>query len=83
MPKYKLYDGSIYEGATITMPDGRIKTGETLTADSQRCFPLEAGDEIVRARKPDGTLKADDKATPDTNEAWVAKKPVKKKASKK
>ena len=66
--------GSIYEGAVVTMPDGRIKTGETLTGDSVRCFPLEAGDEIVRARKPDGKLKADDKSTPLKNEAWTAKK---------
>lgn len=74
MPKYKLADGSIYEGAVVTMPDGRIKTGETLTGDSVRCFPLEAGDEIVRARKPDGKLKADDKSTPLKNEAWTTKK---------
>ena len=31
----------------------------------------------VRARKEDGTLKADDLATPDVNEAWE-EKPVKK-----
>lgn len=31
----------------------------------------------VRARKDDGTLKADDPSTPDVNEAWE-EKPVKK-----
>ena len=34
--------------------------------------------EKVRARNPDGTLKADDPSTPDVNEAWE-EKPVKKK----
>ena len=44
------------------------------------------GSTKVRARKTDGTLKADDPSTPDVNEAWeessVAKKrgrPAKKK----
>ena len=32
----------------------------------------------VRARKEDGTLKADDPSTPDVNEAWE-EKPVKSK----
>ena len=31
-----------------------------------------------RARKADGTLKGDDKSTPDTNEAWVGGKAPKK-----
>ena len=34
---------------------------------------------LVRARNADGTLKGDDKSTPDVNEAWV-EKPKKKKA---
>jgi len=32
----------------------------------------------VRARKADGTLKADDPSTPDINEAWVGGKAPKK-----
>jgi len=36
---------------------------------------------LVRARNADGTLKGDDKITPNVNEAWVEKpKPKKKKA---
>jgi len=35
--------------------------------------------EIKRARKEDGTLQADDKSTPDVNEAWQGGKPPKKK----
>ena len=36
---------------------------------------------LVRARNADGTLKGDDKSTPNVNEAWVEKpKPKKKKA---
>ena len=38
--------------------------------------------EKVRARNDDGTLKADDPATPDVNEAWV-EKPVAKKTTRK
>ena len=34
----------------------------------------------VRARKSDGTLKADDPSTPDINEAWVGGKAPKKSA---
>ena len=38
----------------------------------------------VRARKADGTLKADDPSTPDINEAWEGgKAPVKRKTPKK
>ena len=36
-----------------------------------------------RARTKKGTYKADDKSTPDVNEAWVGGKAPKKKASKK
>ena len=40
--------------------------------------------EPVRARNEDGTLKADDKSTPNINEAWVGgKAPKKKSAAKK
>ena len=40
--------------------------------------------EPVRARNEDGTLKADDKSTPNVNEAWVGgKAPKKKSAAKK
>jgi len=35
-----------------------------------------------RARNSDGTLKADDKTTPDINEAWVGGKAPKKKSKK-
>ena len=35
-----------------------------------------------RARNSDGTLKADDKTTPDVNEAWEGGKAPKKKAKK-
>ena len=83
MKKYRLNDGSVYDGPVIVIPNGTFKTGETFTEDSQRCHLIQASDEIVRARDPDGKLKADDKATPNTNEAWVAKKPAKKKAAKK
>lgn len=38
--------------------------------------------EKVRARNDDGTLKADDPATPDVNEAWV-EKPVAKTTTRK
>jgi hypothetical protein len=39
--------------------------------------------EPVRARNEDGTLKSDDKSTPNVNEAWVGGKAPKKKASSK
>ena len=34
---------------------------------------------LVRARNADGTLKGDDKSTPNVNEAWVEKPKTKKK----
>ena len=37
--------------------------------------------EIKRARNTDGTLKADNKKTPDVNEAWEGGKAPKKKGS--
>ena len=36
-----------------------------------------------RARLDDGTFKADDKSTPDVNEAWKSGKSPKKKATRK
>ena len=54
--KYKLGDGSIYEGAVSALPDGRLKTGATLTADSVRCWPIE-DHQIERARDDSGSLK--------------------------
>ena len=36
-----------------------------------------------RARLDDGTFKADDKSTPDVNEAWKSGKSLKKKKAKK
>ena len=36
-----------------------------------------------RARLDDGTFKADDKSTPDVNEAWKSGKRAKKKATRK
>ena len=36
-----------------------------------------------RARLDDGTFKADDKSTPDVNEAWKSGKRTKKKATRK
>ena len=39
---------------------------------------------LVRARNADGTLKGNDKSTPNVNEAWVEKpKPKKKKVEEK
>lgn len=75
--KYKLEDGSIYKGAVCSMPDGRLKTGATLTETSVRCWAVE-DHQIERARKDDGGFKADDPATPEINEAYTAKKPAKK-----
>lgn len=75
--KYKLGDGSIYEGAVSALPDGRLKTGATLTEASVRCWPVDES-EIVRAREDDGGFKADDPATPEINEAYTAKQPAKK-----
>ena len=76
--KYKLEDGSIYKGEVCSMPDGRLKTGKTLTESSVRCWPVE-DHQIERARKDDGGFKADDPATPKINEAYTAKKPATKK----
>ena len=64
------YDGETHELA------GRTFTGKTRTSESRR---LEWVDLVVkpkaapkkkRARKKNGTLKADDPSTPDVNEAY-------------
>lgn len=79
MTKYQKHDGSVYEGPVITMPDGRIKSGATLTGDSVRLFPMPE-----RSRDADGGFKSDDPSTPQVNEAWQGgKAPIKKKSRKK
>ena len=75
MARYQKHDGTIYDGPVVTMPDGRIKTGATLTADSERVFPIPE-----RARDEDGGFKSDDPSTAEVNEAWQGgKAPIKKK----
>jgi hypothetical protein len=71
--KYKLADGSIYEGPVCKMPDGRFKTGETLTGDSVRAWPIE-DHQVERARNESGAFVADDPSTPEVNEAYRAKR---------
>ena len=43
MSKYQFRDGTAYNGPTVTMPDGRIMSGATLTSDSQRLVEIEDG----------------------------------------
>jgi len=43
---------------------------------------FEAADPYDRGRESDGTFKADDKTTPEVNEAWKSGKSPKKKAKK-
>jgi len=76
MPKYQYADGKIYSGPVVTMPDGRIKTGATLTSESVRVFEVPD-----RARDADGGFKADDPSTPTVNEAWEGGVAPKKKAA--
>jgi len=78
MTKYQKHDGSVYEGPVITMPDGRIKSGATLSTDSVRLFPMPE-----RSRDADGGFQSDDPSTPQVNEAWVGGKAPKKKAVRK
>ena len=52
MPKYQKNDGTIYDGPVVKMPDGRIKTGATLTADSERVFPIAEEPVVSEAPKP-------------------------------
>ncbi len=80
---YQFNDGEVYDGPTITLPDGRVVSGATFTPESRRLY--EVVPEPVRARNDVGRLVADDKATPEVNEAWVGGKAPKKKkrASKK
>jgi hypothetical protein len=52
MTRYQKHDGTIYDGPVVTMPDGRIKTGATLTADSERVFPIAEEPVVEEAPKP-------------------------------
>lgn len=80
---YQFADGEVYNGPIIILPDGRIVSGATYTPDSKRLYEIEAVSEPVRARDDNGRLVADDKATPEVNEAWVGGKAPKKKAVRK
>jgi len=80
---YQFADGEVYNGPIIILPDGRIVSGATYTPDSKRLYEIEAVPEPVRARDNNGRLVADDKATPEVNEAWVGGKAPKKKAVRK
>lgn len=60
----------------------RLKESGAIVAPVKEEAPKPV--EPVRARNEDGTLKADDKSTPNVNEAWVGgKSPKKKSAAKK
>lgn len=81
---YYFRDGTEWKGDVCKLPDGRIVSGSTYTPDSQRL--LEEKPEVVapvRARASDGGFKADDKSTPDVNEAWVGGVAPAKKATRK
>lgn len=52
MARYQKSDGTIYDGPVVTMPDGRIKTGATLTADSERVFPIAEEPVVEETPKP-------------------------------
>ena len=87
---YQFNDGEIYDGPTITLPDGRVVSGATFTPESRRLYevvpePVVVAQvtEAVRARDDNGRLLADDKTTPEVNEAWVDGKAPKKKAARK
>ena len=80
---YQFNDGEVYDGPTITLPDGRVVSGATFTPESRRLYEIESVPEPVRARDDNGRLVADDKATPEVNEAWVGGKAPKKKAVRK
>jgi len=80
---YQFNDGEVYDGPTITLPDGRVVSGATFTPESRRVYEVEVVPEPVRARNDVGRLVADDKATPEVNEAWVGGKAPKKKAVRK
>lgn len=81
---YYFRDGTEWKGDVCTLPDGRMVSGSTYSVDSKRVVtekPVVAAPK--RARSDDGGFKADDKSTPDVNEAWVGGKAPTKKAGKK
>ena len=87
---YQFNDGEVYDGPTITLPDGRVVSGATFTPESRRLYEVVSEPvvvaqvtEAVRARDDNGRLVGDDKATPEVNEAWVGGKAPKKKAVRK
>ena len=89
---YQFNDGELYDGPIITLPDGRLVSGETFTPESRRIFlvkpvsePVVVAEvtEALRARGDNGRLIGDDKSTPEVNEAWVGGKAPKKKAVRK
>ena len=87
---YQFNDGEVYDGPTITLPDGRVVSGATFTPESRRLYEVVSEPavvaqvtEAVRARDDNGRLLADDKTTPEVNEAWVGGKAPKKKAVRK
>ena len=55
---------------------------EVIKTQAAEIESLTEASKPKRARNSDGTLKADDKTTPDVNEAWEGGKAPKKKAKK-
>lgn len=45
---YAFRDGTPYDGPVITLPDGRILSGKTFTANSQRLMEVEDGGQRSR-----------------------------------
>ena len=80
---YYFRDGTEWKGDVCTLPDGRMVSGSTYSVDSKRVVEEKPVTAPVRARSDDGGFKADDKSTPDVNEAWVGGKAPTKKAGKK
>ena len=87
---YQFNDGEVYDGPIITLPDGRVVSGATFTPESRRLYEVVSEPvvvaqvtEAVRARDDNGRLVADDKTTPEVNEAGVGGKAPKKKAVRK
>jgi hypothetical protein len=64
----------------------QAKQIEELLAESRgavKAEPVKTNKKVVRARTKKGTYKADDKSTPDVNEAWVGGKAPTKSSKKK